>query len=125
MRAIKEARKFIKANPADPSAVTLSRLVLALESEADFPIADIYLLDYSNFKIALQILQEWRLDRHYAGKSKLLDTSRQATGNGSTAASTESDTNNTAAADAQPAEAAAEKKPAKAKAPAKRKSADK
>ena len=78
MHALKEARKFIEKDPFDPAAQTLSRLVLALESEADFPIADIYLLDYSNFKIALQILEEWRLDRHYAGKSKLLDTSRQA-----------------------------------------------
>ena len=76
MRAIKEARKFIEKNPGSDSAKTLSRLVLALESEADFPISDIYLLDYDNFNLALAILQEWRLDRHYAGKSRLFDISR-------------------------------------------------
>lgn len=76
MRAIKEARKYIEKNPDNQAAKTLSRLVLALESEADFPIADIYLLDYDHFKLALEILQEWRLDRHYAGKSRLFDASR-------------------------------------------------
>ena len=56
MRAIKEARKFIERKPGDANAKTLSRLVLALESEADFPIADLYLLDADQFKLAMQIL---------------------------------------------------------------------
>lgn len=75
MRAIKEARKFIENNPGHDAAITLSRLVLALEKEVDFPITDIYLLDYSNFKLALEILHDWRLDRHYASKSRLYDAS--------------------------------------------------
>ena len=48
MRAIKEARKFIESNSSSADAITLSRLVLALESEIDFPITDIYLLDYDS-----------------------------------------------------------------------------
>lgn len=79
MHAIKEARKFIEAAPENPSAKTLSRLVLALESEADFPISDIYKLDLERFDLALQILQEWRLDRYYAGKARLFDISLQMT----------------------------------------------
>jgi len=77
MNAIKDARKFIEENPAHPSAQTLSRLVLALESEVDFPITDIYALDLDRFNLALEILREWRLDRYYAGKAKLFDLSRQ------------------------------------------------
>ena len=80
MRAIKEARKFIESNPSSAEAITLSRLVLALESEIDFPITDIYLLDYDKFKLALDILQEWRLDRHFAGKSRLYDASLHLAG---------------------------------------------
>ena len=80
MRAIKEARKFIESNSGGADAITLSRLVLALESEIDFPITDIYLLDYDKFKLALEILQEWRLDRHFAGKSRLYDVSMHLAG---------------------------------------------
>jgi len=77
MRAIKEARKFIEQDLDNPSAQTLSRLVLALESEADFPISDIYALDFDRFSLALKILAEWRLDRYYAGKARLFDVSSQ------------------------------------------------
>ena len=77
MRAIKEARKYIERKPDDAHSKTLSRLVLALESEADFPITDLYKLDLARFKLALEILDEWRLDRHYASKSKLFDVSLQ------------------------------------------------
>jgi hypothetical protein len=77
MRAIKEARKFIQKQPDNAHARTLSRLVLALESEAQFPIADLYLLDAERFKLAMEILDEWRLDRHYASKVRLFDVSLQ------------------------------------------------
>lgn len=77
MRAIKEARKYIEHNPDDPSSRILSRLVLALESEAVFPVSDIYLLSFEHFNLALKILDEWRIDRYYAGKARLFDISLQ------------------------------------------------
>ena len=77
MRAIKEARKFIEKDPENPSAQTLSRLVLALESDSQFQISDIYKLDFDRFNLALEILAEWRLDRYYAGKARLFDISLQ------------------------------------------------
>jgi hypothetical protein len=77
MRAIKRAQKFIEHKPGDPSAQTLAKLVLALESELDFPISDLYTLDYDRFHLALQILREWRIDRYYAGKARLFDLSTQ------------------------------------------------
>ena len=78
MNAIKDAQGFIQKHPADMSARTLAQLVQALESEAVFSISDIYALDIDRFNLAIEILREWRLDRYYAGKSKLFDISMQA-----------------------------------------------
>ena len=77
MQVIKEVRNFIEQDPFNPSARILARLVLALESEVDFAISDIYKLDFDRFDLALKILQEWRLDRYYAGKARLFDISFQ------------------------------------------------
>jgi hypothetical protein len=74
MRAIKEARHLIEEAPNDESAQILARLVLALETEISFAISDIYTLNRTHFELALRILQEWRLDRYYAGKARLFDT---------------------------------------------------
>ena len=77
MRAIKEARHFIEKSPNDEAAKILARLVLALESEASFAITEIYKLDMEQFELALKILQEWRLERYYAGKARLFETALQ------------------------------------------------
>ena len=77
MNAIKSARKFIVSNPASESSRTLAQLVLALESETKFEIADLYKLELETFEIAIDILKEWRIDRYYAGKAKLFDLSMQ------------------------------------------------
>ena len=47
MRALKEARKFIEQNSDDPSGQMLASLVLSLENETSFAIADLYKLDPS------------------------------------------------------------------------------
>lgn len=75
MLAIKKARKLIEANPGDPAAQIIAALVLALESEATLSVAQLYSLDDKRFELALEILDEWRLDRHYASKLRLLDSS--------------------------------------------------
>lgn len=75
MLAIKKARKLIEANPGDPAAQIVAALVLALESESNIAVAQLYKLDDKRFELALEILNEWRLDRHYASKLRLLDSS--------------------------------------------------
>jgi hypothetical protein len=80
MRAIKEARHFIEKFPENESAKILARLVLALETEVSFAISEIYVLDMDKFQLALRILQEWRLDRYYAGKARLFDTALHVAG---------------------------------------------
>jgi hypothetical protein len=74
MRAIKEARHLIEESPQDASAQILAQLVLALETEINFAISDIYKLNRNHFDLALRILHEWRLDRYYVGKARLFDT---------------------------------------------------
>jgi hypothetical protein len=44
----------------------------------DFPISQLYTLDFQRFALALRILDEWRLDRYYAGKARLFDVSLQS-----------------------------------------------
>ena len=78
MLAIKKARKLIEAKPTDEASVALADLVLALETEQSYPLHRLYDLDYKRFELAMEILAEWRLDRYYASKIKLIDASNQA-----------------------------------------------
>jgi len=78
MQVIKQVRRIIQAEPGTPSSQVLARLVLALESESDFAISEIYDLDYDHFQLALKMLEAWRIDRYFAGKAKLFDISLQA-----------------------------------------------
>ncbi|MDP2678932.1 MAG: hypothetical protein Q8O85_09440 [Rhodoferax sp.] len=75
MLAIKKARKLIENNPDDAASKIVAALVLALESETTISVAQLYSLDDKRFELALEILNEWRLDRHYASKLRLLDSS--------------------------------------------------
>lgn len=78
MRAIKKVRLVIEQNPQEQTAQIFSRLILSLVEEVDFSMKDLYLLDSPDFQLAMDILQEWRLDRYYMGKSKTFDMAQQA-----------------------------------------------
>jgi hypothetical protein len=75
MLAIKKARKLMEANPGDPSVQIIAALVLALESAGTISVEQLYKLDDKRFELAMEILSEWRLDRHYASKLRLLNSS--------------------------------------------------
>lgn len=77
MKALKKARKLIENAPESSEARILSALVVALESEAAYPVNDLYKLSFDNFELALDLLKEWRLDRYYMSKVRLLDLSVQ------------------------------------------------
>lgn len=77
MRAIKQARKMIEQDPSQKSAKTLAQLVLALESDAEFKLSELYDLRHDDFQLAIEVLKDWRLDRYYEGKAKLFDVSVQ------------------------------------------------
>lgn len=77
MNAIKHAKKIIANDPSTGVARTLADLVISLESGRAFELNRMYDLNMKEFELAIDILSEWRLDRYYAGKSKLLDLSIQ------------------------------------------------
>jgi hypothetical protein len=78
MLALKKARKLIEARPDSPAALTLSSLVVALETETTLLLAELYQLDHDDFGLALEVMIDWRLDRSYASKIRLLNVSVQA-----------------------------------------------
>jgi hypothetical protein len=94
MLAIKKARKLIENNPDDTAAKIIAALVLALESETTIPVAPLYSLDDKRFELVLEILNEWRLDRHYASKLRLLDSSAVVQALGEVASNSPATTSN-------------------------------
>ena len=78
MRAIKKIKRIIEKNPQDKESQIFSKLVASLAEEVDFSIKDLYELDKHNFHLAIEVLQEWRLDRFYMGKAKVFDVAQQA-----------------------------------------------
>lgn len=66
--AVKNIAKYIKHNPETPAAATLRDLCAALESPQAFELARIYELDKKAFDLALDLLDEWRFDRHVVAR---------------------------------------------------------
>ena len=75
MLAIKKARKLIEKSPESTTARTLSNLIIALETEQDFSLKTLYQLSLDDFDLAMDVLREWRLDRYYMSKVRLMDAS--------------------------------------------------
>lgn len=80
MLAIKKARKLIENKPTDEASLVLADLVIALEADQEFLLSRLYALDFKRFELAMEILTEWRLDRYYASKLRLIDASSQLAG---------------------------------------------
>ena len=78
MSAIKKIRKLIAADASTSTAQTLIRLVQSLESGDRFMLADLYDLDYDTFGLAIDLLKDWRLQRYYTERGKLLDVAAKA-----------------------------------------------
>ena len=78
MRAVKKIKHIIEQNPQDQASQIFSQLIQSLAEEVDFSIKDLYLLKTSDFQLAMEVLQEWRLDRYYVGKAKVFDAALQA-----------------------------------------------
>ena len=78
MRAIKKVRQVIAHDPLTPTAQIFAQLISSLVDEVDVSLKDLYKLDTSDFQLAMDISQEWRLDRYYMGKAKTFDVAMQA-----------------------------------------------
>jgi hypothetical protein len=64
MYIFEKTRQQIADHRKDADDEALARLMNALERDEDFPIQELYDMNYSKFRIALDLLQEWRLLRH-------------------------------------------------------------
>jgi hypothetical protein len=73
VNAIKEVRKYLQNYPGSDSAKALAKLVSALAEERDYSLAELYAMDIKAFELAMQLLNDWRLDRYYAQRLKLYD----------------------------------------------------
>lgn len=73
MNAIKEVRRYLIKHPRTASSKILARLTEAVAEESAFPLGDLYALDREAFDLAIELLQDWRLDRYYAARIKLFD----------------------------------------------------
>ncbi|GGX23925.1 hypothetical protein GCM10007242_34200 [Pigmentiphaga litoralis] len=73
MRAIKKARKYISEHPEKQDAKTLAKLAVALQSNEEFPLHELYEMKLETFELALEVLSDWRLDRYYTGKERLVE----------------------------------------------------
>jgi hypothetical protein len=74
MNAIKKVRRYLIRNSDAPSSQVLRRLTTALGEEREFPIFELYEMDLEAFELAVELLQDWRLDRYYASRIRLFDT---------------------------------------------------
>jgi len=62
--AVKTIAKFIKRNEDKDAAVVLRELCQALESGGEFDLQRMYELNNNAFKMVIELLEEWRFDRH-------------------------------------------------------------
>jgi hypothetical protein len=61
--AVKNIAKFIKRNPESEEATVLWELCRALESNSAFELHKLFSLDLKSFEMAMDVLDEWRIDR--------------------------------------------------------------
>jgi hypothetical protein len=79
MSSLKVARKLIEADPNTKNAQVLAYLIVALEMSHEFLLSELYKMDYDAFKLALKVIEDWRIDRYYSSKVKLYDCAWQVT----------------------------------------------
>ncbi len=74
MNAIKKVRLFMQAHPNTEAARVLALLAASLADDRPFNLGLLYELELEAFDLAIDLMKDWRLDRYYAARLKLLDT---------------------------------------------------
>jgi hypothetical protein len=72
VKAIHDIRRYLSDHSDSPSAQVLSRLPATLSREETLQLSDLYSLDWETFELAIELLQDWRIDRYYAEQTNLL-----------------------------------------------------
>lgn len=73
MNGIKDLHKYLRENKTGQSAKVLARLAVALADEREFPLVDLYGLPLHEFEMAIEFMRDWRLDRYYVARIRLVD----------------------------------------------------
>jgi hypothetical protein len=75
MFAANQIHKKIRLQPESDIAQIFSRLIVSLESDEPLKLQEIYSMPFDDFKLAIEIIRDWRVERYYKSKMKVLDTS--------------------------------------------------
>ena len=73
MNNIKKVAKYVAVKPDSDESKALLELAVALETSAPFALSKLYEVNHECFKLALGLIDDWRLDRHYLSRLQLLD----------------------------------------------------
>jgi hypothetical protein len=73
VNAIKKAAKYIYKNPNEPGAKVLTSLARAIESNEPYALGPLFDLHHDEFQLALGMIKDWRVDRHYLSKLRMLE----------------------------------------------------
>ena len=70
---IKKAARYIYKNPTAPGAKALSVLAVAIENGAPYTLDELNELNHEEFELAIGMIKDWRVDRHYLSKLRMLE----------------------------------------------------
>jgi len=64
---VKQVAKYMQENEGAQSARILGELMVALDSDSDFRVNELYELPIDAFELALDLVKHWRL-KHYTSR---------------------------------------------------------
>jgi hypothetical protein len=67
MDAVTVAEEFIAGHSSASDAAVLRHLLHALHDGTDFDVHKLYHLNLTNFDLAIEVLNAWRIQRYYRG----------------------------------------------------------
>jgi hypothetical protein len=70
---IKKAARYIYNNPSAPGAKALIELAVAIEHGSAYTLGDLNDLNHEEFELAIGMIKDWRVDRHYLSKLRMLE----------------------------------------------------
>jgi hypothetical protein len=73
VNAIQQLRRYVVEHSGSPAAEALARLSQAVAKEDKLALSDLYSLDWDSFELAIEVLRDWRIDRHYAAQTDLFE----------------------------------------------------
>lgn len=74
MNAAKRIRKMMEESAGNDAQLdVLKDLAMSLQLGQAFELSRLYQIDYPYFKLALTLLDDWRLNHHIASRSKLVE----------------------------------------------------